>query len=97
MLGKARSGDACRASAILARAQRREVRPNIWVSRRFESGLPACRLSRYAATAPTGPWDQPCAMFAVRVTAMPSASSQRAREGTATRCRAAYRTTIELA
>ena len=34
-----------------------------------------------ATTAPTGPWDQPCAMFAVRVAAIPSASSQRAREG----------------
>jgi hypothetical protein len=38
-----------------------------------------------ATTAPTGPWDQPCAMFAVRVAAMPSASSQRAREGTDSR------------
>jgi hypothetical protein len=36
-------------------------------------------------------------MFAVRVAAIPSPSSQRAREGTGTRCRAAYRTTIELA
>jgi hypothetical protein len=35
-------------------------------------------------------------MFAVRVAAIPSASSQRAREGTGTRCRAAYSTTIEL-
>ena len=50
-----------------------------------------------ATTAPTGPWDQPWAMFAVRVAAIPSASSQRAREGTGTRCRAAYSTTIELA
>ena len=41
----------CRASAILARAQRREVRPNIWASLRSESGLPAFTLSRYAATA----------------------------------------------
>ena len=40
-----------RASAILARAQRREVRPNIWASLRSESGLPAWALSRYAATA----------------------------------------------
>ena len=47
-----------------------------------------------ATTAPTGPWDQPWAMFAVRVAAIPSASSQRAREGTGTRCRAAYSTTI---
>ena len=31
-----------------------------------------------ATTAPTGPCDQPWAMFAVRVAAMPSASSQRA-------------------
>jgi hypothetical protein len=195
VLGESGSGNACRASAILARAQRRDVRPNIWASRRSDSGLPACTLSRYAATAasltalssetlssrcplagigdcparrpagrhtepdvpgrspstaeaetgrraarqaapvqrcavdgprsaapqvrmsqsrssceptrltagqaaitaPTGPWDQPCAMFAVRVAAMPSASSQRAREGTGTRCRAAYSTTIELA
>ena len=41
----------CRASAILARAQRREVRPNIWASFRSESGLPAFTLSRYAAIA----------------------------------------------
>ena len=34
-------------------------------------------------------------MFAVRVAAIPSASSQRAREGTGTRCRAAYSTTID--
>ena len=40
-----------RASAILARAQRRDVRPNIWASLRSESGLPAWALSRYAATA----------------------------------------------
>src|SRR5690348_3806284 len=46
---------------------------------------------------PAGPWDQPCAMFAVRVAVIPSASSQRARQGTGTRCRAAYSTTIELA
>ena len=50
-LGEAGSGDVCRATAILARAQRREVRPNIWASRRSDSGLPACTLSRYAATA----------------------------------------------
>ena len=36
-------------------------------------------------------------MFAVRVAAIPRPSSQRAREGTGTRCRAAYSTTIELA
>ena len=47
-----------------------------------------------ATTAPTGPWDQPWAMFAVRVAAMPSPSSQRAREGTGTRCRAAYKMTM---
>ena len=47
-----------------------------------------------ATTAPTGPCDQPWAMFAVRVAAMPSPSSQRAREGTGTRCRAAYRMTM---
>jgi hypothetical protein len=41
----------CRAAEILARAQRREVRPNIWASLRSDSGLPACALSRYAATA----------------------------------------------
>jgi hypothetical protein len=40
-----------RASAILARAHRRDVRPNIWASLRSESGLPARALSRYAATA----------------------------------------------
>jgi hypothetical protein len=50
-----------------------------------------------ATTAPTRPCDQPWAMFAVRVAAIPSPSSQRAREGTGTRCRAAYSTTIELA
>jgi hypothetical protein len=44
-------GADCRASAILAPAQRREVRPNIWASFRSESGLPAFTLSRYAATA----------------------------------------------
>ena len=36
-------------------------------------------------------------MFAVRVAAIPSASSQRARQGTGTLCRAADSTTIELA
>ena len=40
-----------RASAILAHAQRRDVRPNIWASLRSESGLPAWALSLYAATA----------------------------------------------
>jgi hypothetical protein len=40
-----------RASAILARAQRRDVHPNIWASLRSDSGLPAWALSRYAATA----------------------------------------------
>ena len=40
-----------RASAILARAQRRDVRPNIWASLRSDSGLPAWALRRYAATA----------------------------------------------
>jgi hypothetical protein len=54
-------------------------------------------VGQAAITAPTGPCDQPCAMFAVRVAAIPSARSQRAREGTGTRCRAAYNTTIELA
>ena len=48
-------------------------------------------------TAPTGPWDQPWAMFAASVATIPSASSQRARAGTGRRCRAAYRFTIELA
>ena len=47
-----------------------------------------------ATTAPTGSCDQPRAMFAVRVAAMPSPSSQRAREGTGARCRAAYRMTM---
>ena len=47
-----------------------------------------------ATTAPTGPWDQPWAMFAVRVAAMPSPSSQRAKDGTGTRCRAAYKVTM---
>jgi hypothetical protein len=46
VLGESGSGDAWRASAILARAQRREVCPNIWASRRSDSGLPACTLSR---------------------------------------------------
>jgi hypothetical protein len=41
----------CRASAILVRAQRREVHPNIRASLRSDSGFPACTLSRYAATA----------------------------------------------
>ena len=50
VLGESGSGHSCRASAILARAQRRDVRPNIWASRRSDSGLPACTLSRYAAT-----------------------------------------------
>ena len=50
-----------------------------------------------ATTPPTGPRDQPCAMFAVRVAAIPSASNQRAREGADTRCRAADSITIELA
>jgi hypothetical protein len=27
------------------------VHPNIWASRRSDSGLPACTLNRYAATA----------------------------------------------
>jgi hypothetical protein len=36
-------------------------------------------------------------MFAVRVAAMPSPSSQRAREGTGTWCRDADRASIELA
>jgi hypothetical protein len=36
-------------------------------------------------------------MFAVRVAVIASASSQRAREGTGTRCRAADSMTIELA
>ena len=40
-----------RPSAILACAQRRDVRPNIWASLRSESELPASTLSRYAATA----------------------------------------------
>jgi len=34
-----------------------------------------------ATTAPTRPWDQPWAMFAVRVAAIPKPSSQRARDG----------------
>jgi hypothetical protein len=50
-----------------------------------------------ATTAPTRPRDQPWAIFAVRVAAIPRPSSQRARDGTGTRCRAAYSTTIELA
>jgi hypothetical protein len=47
-----------------------------------------------ATTAPPRPWDQPWAMFAVRVAAIPSPSSHRAREVTGTRCRAAYSTTM---
>ena len=50
-----------------------------------------------ATTAPTRLCGQPWAMFAVRVAAIPGPSSHRAREGTGTRCRAAYSTTIELA
>ena len=50
-----------------------------------------------ATIAPTGPCDQPWAMFAVRVAAMPSPSGQRAKDGTGTRCRAAYKMTIEEA
>jgi hypothetical protein len=49
--GESGSGDAWRASVILARAQRRDVCPNSWASLRSDSGLPACTLSRYAATA----------------------------------------------
>jgi hypothetical protein len=41
----------CRASAILARAQRREVRSNIWASLRSDNALPAFTLSLYASTA----------------------------------------------
>jgi hypothetical protein len=51
VFGESGNGAACPAPAILARAQRRDVRPNIWASRRSDSGLPACTLSRYAATA----------------------------------------------
>lgn len=40
------AGDMCRACVIRARAQRREVCPNILASLRSESGLPACTLSR---------------------------------------------------
>ena len=47
-----------------------------------------------ATAAPVGPWDQPWAMFAVRVAAIPSPSSHRARAGAGSRCRAAYRTTM---
>ena len=50
-----------------------------------------------ATTAPTGPRVQPWAIFVVRVAAMPSPSSQRARDGTGTRCRAAYRMTMHRA
>ena len=46
-----------------------------------------------ATTAPIRPCDQPWAILAVRVAAMPSPSSQRASAGTGTRCRAAYRMT----
>jgi hypothetical protein len=47
-----------------------------------------------ATTAPIRPCDQPWAILAVRVAAMPSPSSQRASAGTGTRCRAAYRMTM---
>ena len=46
VFGESGNGAVRRASAILARAQRRDVRPNIWASRRSGSGLPACTLSR---------------------------------------------------
>ena len=76
----------------------RSAAPQVRMSQTRSSYEPTRLTAGQAAiTAPTGPWDQPWAMFAVRVAAMPSASSQRAREGTGTRCRAAYSTTIELA
>jgi hypothetical protein len=76
----------------------RSAAPQVRMSQTSSSYEPTRLTAGQAATtAPTGPWDQPWAMFAVRVAAMPSASSQRARQGTGTRCRAAYSTTIELA
>jgi hypothetical protein len=55
--GSSVSGEdgARRASAILARARRRDVRPNIWASLCSQSGLPAWALSRHAATAASYP------------------------------------------
>ena len=76
----------------------RSAAPQVRMSQTRSSYEPTRLTAGQAAiTAPTGPWDQPYAMFAVRVAAMPSASSQRARDGTGTRCRAADSTTIELA
>jgi hypothetical protein len=55
-----------RASAILARAQRRDVRPIIWASLRSDSGLPAWAIRWYAATTasstapPSGTAWSPC-------------------------------------
>jgi hypothetical protein len=48
MAGSSMSPDdgARRASVILARAQRRDVLPNVWASLRSDSGLPAWALSR---------------------------------------------------
>src|SRR5260370_25560129 len=53
------SGDACRASVILARAQRRDVRPNSWASLRSDSRLPAFTLSPHPATPPPFPAPPP--------------------------------------
>src|SRR6266550_6268590 len=70
--------------------------PEVRMSQTRSSYEPARLTAGQAATtAPPGPRDQPWAMFAVRVAAIPSPSSHRARQGTGTRCRAAYSTTIE--
>jgi len=47
-----------------------------------------------ATAAPTGPCDQPWAMLAVKVAAIPSPSSQRAKRGTGLSCLAAYKITM---
>ena len=76
----------------------RPARPEVRMSQTRSSYEPTRLTAGQAATtAPTGPWDQPWAMFAVRVAVIASASSQRAREGTGARCRAADSMTIELA
>src|SRR6267154_1432735 len=56
---------------------------------------PTRLIAGQAATiAPTGPCDQPWAMFAVKVAAIPSPSSQRAKRGTGLPCLAAYKITM---
>jgi hypothetical protein len=69
--------------------------PDVRISQTSSSYEPTRLTTGQAATtAPTRPRDQPWAMFAVRVAAIPRPSSQRAKEGTGTRCRAAYSATL---